>query len=1007
MDEEGKIIPNGATVVRNVLESFDESEVIYSGISVKNTNGSNDYIKMIYEIERIDNGIYQICFPSTCNMQDEVGAYETAVGQLMGEMQDIQSEWFPTANGTCVVTMTIEIFTKQGLFPPSYVHKAYGPSVTVQFVKSSSATDDGSPYVKLADGVYLDGTTLYICNGVTSLGGLQINPSEIYCYAAIPPSCLANTFTGYDATLHVPAASMVSYFTALYWYNFNNILSDAIEPLSVTMNTTDAEVEIGQQMSLSATVAPSDATPKTVYWSSTDPSVATVSNGGTVTAVAAGECDILATCVDKVAVCHVAVVPPRVTITLDKHEARLLPNHTMTLIATCSPINVDIAVTSSNPAVAIPRLVNGTIMVVGVAKGTATITVNAADGWSIPDSCEVTVYTDLGDVNGDGYVNISDVTSLINYLLSGNTESLEVDNADTNKDSKVSISDVTTLISYLLGGIDINPPAQEIFEVNGTSFIMVDVEGGTFIMGATSEQGDEGWSHEYPTHNVSLSSFKIGQTEVTQTLWEAVMGNNPSHYQADLNQPVENVSWEECMIFISKLNEITGRNFRMPTDSEWEYAARGGKRSKGYKYSGGNDIDKVAWYKNNGGATTHIVATKIPNELGIYDMSGNVYEMCQDFWGSYADNPQTDPIGAGFYYTRVRRSGSFNMDARYCRVSCRDEFQVHNVGSNTLGLRLALDDENSSKLMLAKSVAVFDVAEQFTIDILNGKGNYTLKIHNDGIVSGVVSGEKIILTGKTIGFTTVILEDNISHLSTTLNVVVTLEKPKIFNVRGVTFTMMPVAAGTFMMGATPEQLAYASNDEKPAHKVTLTKNYYLGQTEVTRALWEVVMEDNPNLSSDELNKPVTHISWDDCQVFISKLNEITGMTFRLPTEAEWEFAARGGNKSMGYIYSGSNNPYEVAWFWESIPSQNLDDERSQPVAQKAPNELGLYDMSGNVPELVYDFNYNYTSGDQIDPVCTYGQYHITRGGSWASGHELCRVSDRDSYYYYDGLRLAL
>lgn len=307
-------------------------------------------------------------------------------------------------------------------------------------------------YDQLADGVYLDGTALYIASGVTSLGDLQVNPSEIYCYATIPPACVSNTFTGYGATLHVPAAGMVSYFTALYWYNFNNILSDAVEPLSVTMNAADAGLEIGQQLSLSATVAPGDATPKTVYWSSSDSSVATVSSGGTVTALAAGECDIFARCIDKVAVCHVAVVSPRVTITLNKHEARLLPNHTITLTASCSPIDVELAVSSSHPGVAIPRIVNGSIMVVGVSEGTATITVNTADGEGNPDTCKVTVYTEPGDVNSDGYVNISDVTALIDYLLSGNPEGLSAVNADTNVDRKVNISDVTFLIDYLLSG---------------------------------------------------------------------------------------------------------------------------------------------------------------------------------------------------------------------------------------------------------------------------------------------------------------------------------------------------------------------------------------------------------------------------------------------------------------------------------------------------------------------------------------------------------------------------
>ena len=137
MDEEGNIIENGATVVRNVVEAYDEvSEVIYSGISVLNLAGSSsDYLKMHYDIQRLDNGIYQICFPSTCNMKTEVGVYETGIGQLMGDLQDIQSEWFPIADGECVVTLRIEVFTKQGLFPPSYVHKADGPTMTLRFVK--------------------------------------------------------------------------------------------------------------------------------------------------------------------------------------------------------------------------------------------------------------------------------------------------------------------------------------------------------------------------------------------------------------------------------------------------------------------------------------------------------------------------------------------------------------------------------------------------------------------------------------------------------------------------------------------------------------------------------------------------------------------------------------------------------------------------------------------------------------------------------------------------------
>ncbi|MBR5169738.1 MAG: dockerin type I repeat-containing protein [Muribaculaceae bacterium] len=136
VDANGNVLENGATVVVNTVEQFDEaSEVIYSGISVKNTNGSSDWLRVIYNVEQIDNGSYQICFPTNCNYAAEVGEYMTGSGQLMGETQNIQSEWFPTADGTCVVNLTIELLMKMGGFPPVYIHKDFGPSLTIKFVK--------------------------------------------------------------------------------------------------------------------------------------------------------------------------------------------------------------------------------------------------------------------------------------------------------------------------------------------------------------------------------------------------------------------------------------------------------------------------------------------------------------------------------------------------------------------------------------------------------------------------------------------------------------------------------------------------------------------------------------------------------------------------------------------------------------------------------------------------------------------------------------------------------
>ena len=228
------------------------------------------------------------------------------------------------------------------------------------------------------------------------------------------------------------------------------------------------------------------------------------------------------------------------------------------------------------------------------------------------------------------------------------------------------------------------------FTVKGVTFTMVAVEGGTFMMGATSEQGSDAHYGAKPVHQVTLSSYYIGQTEVTQALWKAVMGKNPSRFKGD-NKPVEQVSWDDCQEFVIKLNQLTGKRFRLPTEAEWEYACRGGKKSRGYKYSGSNTIDDVAWYTSNSKRKTHPVATKSPNELGIYDMSGNVYEWCQDWYCDYSSAAQTNPTGASSGSYRVFRGGSWNYSAKYCRSSIRF-INTPGYRKFNLGLRLALSE---------------------------------------------------------------------------------------------------------------------------------------------------------------------------------------------------------------------------------------------------------------------------------------------------------------------------
>ena len=302
-----------------------------------------------------------------------------------------------------------------------------------------------------------------------------------------------------------------------------------------------------------------------------------------------------------------------------------------------------------------------------------------------------------GDVNGDGTVNIGEVTALISLLLSGDAE---VDNGvvDVNADGVLNISDVTALINHLLSGTELEPiePQVEEYTVGDVTFYMIPIEGGTFSMCATPEQGSDASSREKPVHQVTLSSYYIGETEVTQALWLAVMGYVPSNFTG-MQLPVEQVSWEDCQTFIAALNDLTGQQFRLPTEAEWEFAARGGNESMGFKYSGSDNLPSVAWYSYNdswdvrgtGYYGTHPVATRNPNELMLYDMSGNVHEWCQDWYGTYGSSDQIDPAGPSTGTTRVYRGGSWYFDEWFCRVSFRNSVSP-SYTSYGIGLRLAM-----------------------------------------------------------------------------------------------------------------------------------------------------------------------------------------------------------------------------------------------------------------------------------------------------------------------------
>ena len=363
------------------------------------------------------------------------------------------------------------------------------------------------------------------------------------------------------------------------------------------------------------------------------------------------------------------------------------------------------------------RLSGNTLLVKGLKLGTATITVYDR-GTGQSEKVEVTVTNEASSLalstqtltltpgkseivdvtSGSGsYAAVSNATNVATVTVEGaklvikgvtpGSATITVKDNQTQERAKIEVT------------VTEDVPAQtETFTVNGVSFKMVAVEGGTFWMGSPDDDRDA-MRDEKPRHQVTLSSFAIGETEVTQELWEAVMGSNPS-CNIGTNLPVEQISRDDCSAFISKLNRLTGRNFRLPTEAEWEYAARGGKNSKGYKYAGDDIINSVAWYDNNSDGETHPVAQKHPNELGLYDMSGNVWEFCQDYYDKdyYSNSPVNNPCNTTPSSWFTMRGGGVVNIKRYCRVAFRSEQVLLDdpltpVDSNwDMGFRLALSD---------------------------------------------------------------------------------------------------------------------------------------------------------------------------------------------------------------------------------------------------------------------------------------------------------------------------
>jgi formylglycine-generating enzyme required for sulfatase activity len=531
----------------------------------------------------------------------------------------------------------------------------------------------------------------------------------------------------------------------------------------------------------------------------------------------------------------------------------------------------------------------------------------------------------------------------------------------------------------------------------GMEFVLI--PSGSFMMGSDKAKDLDAFDGETPQHRVSISKpFYIGKYEVTQKQWRSVMGNNPSEFEGD-NNPVERVSWDDVQVFIRKLNQKAGINrYRLPTEAEWEYAARAGSQTK---YSFGDDeaqLGRYAWYKLNSGYHSNPVGAKLPNPWGLYDMHGNVLEWVAD-WDNvnyYRDSPSVDPAGPLSGSFRVFRGGSWNYYAPFCRSADRSSYPPGDQHYN-LGFRLALSIPPSNQ----KADTAGDATQPAAKPSVKQKQPSTAAASKPAPATPEpYPPYPTYEIAPSVPQPQPAKEESASPKAAAL--------PKTYtNSIGMEFVLIP--SGSFMMGSDKTQDPDANSDETPRHLVTISKSFYIGKYEVTQKQWRGVMGKNPSYYEGDSN-PVESVSWDEVQIFIRKLNKKEGINrYRLPTEAEWEYAARAGSKTR---YSFGNNAVQLDHYaWYSKNSYNT----THPVGQKQPNAWGLYDVHGNVQEWVNDRYYEnyYHSSPSSDPRGpALASCPIYRGGYWSDSARECRSAYRSSYPHHGGyagigFRLAL
>ena len=504
------------------------------------------------------------------------------------------------------------------------------------------------------------------------------------------------------------------------------------------------------------------------------------------------------------------------------------------------------------------------------------------------------------------------------------------------------------------------------FELGGVEQRMRWIPPGRFLMGSPeAEDGRFDW--EGPQHEVVLTEgFWLAETPCVQELWRAVMGDDPSHFKGD-RRPVEQVSWKDCQTFLDRLNfEFREFEFELPTEAEWEYACRAGTDTPTWLGTESANLERIAWYRSNSDGQTHEVAEKAPNPLGLYDVLGNVWEWCWDWQGDYSPDSTVDPEGPEQGSDRVFRGGAWGSQARSVRAAYRG-WNDPGYRSRNLGFRLSRGQ---------------------------GRGARQREGKDSGGLRGTRSKPRSRRTRAWVdrlGWASDGGTDRFGRWAS-------------FQLGGVEHRLRWIYPGTFQMGS-PENEEGRWDDEGPRHKVTLTQGYWLAETPCTQDLWTAVMGENPSYFQSP-RRPVEQVSWEDCQEFFQRLQERdSGLTFHLPTEAQWEYACRAGTTAatwrgdleiLGEYHAEILD--SIAWYGgNSGKNFDLESESggTRIVSTKAPNSWGLYDMLGNVDEWCADWNGDYSEEDKVDPTGpTKGSFRVIRGGAWLNQARDVRAAYR-------------